>query len=235
MPWGSATSGLANVYSRPYLDGMAAREPIFNFSEAAPVRAAAVLIGLFALARYTPFGRMPEIGNLLVLRPLSRTDGEGFVSVLGHALAHSSWMHVMANSAMMVVFAILVMRGARSLAIRQGRSARPVLAFLAVMVVGVVGGALAQWAWWAAIGAVQASAVGASGGVSALFAVAGYAIGGRDQMLKFGLAWLVINALLVVFPVMGGIAWAAHLGGFAAGILIAPFVCAPSSTVFKVT
>ena len=214
---------------------MAAREPIFNFSEAAPVRAAAVLLILHALARYTPLGRLPEVGNLLVLRPLSRTSGDGFVSVLGHALAHTSWMHVFANSAMMIVFAILVMRGARSLAIRQGRAAKPVMAFMLVMVAGVIGGALAQWAWWAAIGADGASAVGASGGVSALFAAAGYALGGRERMVKFGLAWLAINALLVVFPVMGGVAWAAHLGGYAAGMAVAALVCAPGSTEFKVT
>ena len=219
----------------PYLPGMSrSREPVFNFGEPAPVRFAALLIALFALLRYTPLGNVPESGELLVLRPLAVTEGAGWFAAFGHSLAHAGWAHVLMNSAFLVIFSIVTMRGARAKAIRGGTAARPERAFALVFLAGVLAGALAQWAWWAAVGDVASSAVGASGGVSALLASTGYAVGGRKQMNGYGLAWVLINAVFLLFPVMGGgIAWAAHLGGFAGGMLVAPFLVSPGSTQFR--
>ena len=211
------------------------REPVFNFSEPAPVRFAGLLIGFYALIAYTPLGMVRNSGELLVLRPLAVTDGLGWFATLGYSLAHAGWGHVLMNSVMLIIFAIITMRGARAKGIRAGVTPRPERAFMLVFLAGVLGGALAQWAWWAVTGTLDASAVGASGGVSALFASAGYAIGGRDQMVRYGLAWAAINALLVVFPMMGNIAWAAHLGGFAGGMLVASRLVSPGSTTFGVT
>ena len=210
------------------------REPVFNFSEPAPVRFAGLLIVVFALLRYTPLGRVENSRDLFVLQPLAVTEGMGWFSMLGHSLAHTDWTHVLFNAVMLVIFAIITMRGARAKGIRSRVTPRPGRAFLLVFLAGVLGGALAQWAWWAAIGAVDASAVGASGGVSALFASAGYAIGGRDQMVKYGLAWMALNALFVVVPIFGLMAWPAHLGGFAGGMLVASRLVSPGSTNFGV-
>ena len=43
-------------------------------------------------------------------------------------------------------------------------------------------------------------------------------------MLRFGFAWLLINIFFVFFSGPGGVgvAWAAHLGGFAGGMVAAP-------------
>ena len=211
------------------------REPVFSFSEPAPVRFAGLLIVMHVLLTYTPFGDVENTGRVFELWPLAVTDGIGWVGTLGHSLAHSDWTHVLLNGMMLVIFAIITMRGARAKGIRSGTTPRPERAFMLVFLTGVLGGALAQWAWWAAIDADSARAVGASGGVSALFATAGYAIGGRDQMVKYGLAWAALNAVFVLFPIFGPMAWPAHIGGFIGGMLVASRLVSPGSTTFGVT
>ena len=219
---------------------MAAREPVFNFSEKEPVQFAALLIACFVVLRYTPLAVSPEVGNVVVLRPAALTDGLGWLSAGAHAFFHNGWTHLLMNCAMMVVFAILVMRGARAMGVRRGRQGRPVLVFVAIFLLSVFGGAFAQWAWWAVADVLngpallEESAVGASGGISGLFAAGAYAMGGRETVLKFGLGWALINAMMVFAEsLLGfGIAWAAHLGGYLAGAIFAPLWVAANSTVF---
>ena len=218
------------------------REPIFNFSEPSPVRFAGLLIALHALFHYTPLSRSETLGSLVVLRPAEVTRGEGWLSAVGHAFAHSSWSHVLLNAAMLVVFAILTMRGARALAVRRGKPARAVLVWVGVFLLGALGGAFAQWGYWTVLAqfflspdaVYLQSAVGASGGVSALFASGAWAMGGRDTLVKFGIGWLIINVVMVVFEsILGvGIAWPAHLGGYLTGAVFAPLWVAAGVTGF---
>ena len=106
-----------------------------------------------------------------------------------------------------------------------------------IFLAGIVAGGLAQWIWWSLPGVSQASAIGASGGVSALFATAGWAIGGRALMTRWAAGWAAVNVLLVLTePMIGiGIAWAAHMGGFLAGMVLAPYCVKAGSTGFSIT
>ena len=219
----------------------APREPIFNFSEPAPVQFAGLLIALHALFAFTPLGRNESLGSLMVLRPAEFTSGTGWLSAGGHAFAHASWGHVLMNSAMLVVFAILTMRGARGLAVRRGKPGRPVMIYVTVFLLGALGGAFAQWGYWTIVlnffstpqAMAMQSAVGASGGVSALFASGAWAMGGRETLVKFGIGWAIINVGMVLFEsVLGGIAWPAHLGGYLAGAVFAPMLVAAGVTGF---
>ena len=83
------------------------------------------------------------------------------------------------------------------------------------------------------------AALGASGGVSALFATMAWAMGGPKQLLKFGFGWLVINILMIfgggLLTGGGGIAWAAHLAGFVAGAVLAPFLVRPNIVTGPIT
>ena len=215
-------------------------EPIFNIQEKAPLRFAGLLVALHALFTLTPLGTSEAISRLFILRPAEYVEGTGWLATGGHAFAHGSWGHVFTNAAMLVIFAIPTFRGVRAQAVRNGQGTRGEWPWMAIFFAGVIAGAFAQWAWWGVAGSMgwedlaRVSAVGASGGVSALFASAGWAIGGRGTMLKFGAAWAAINVLLVVFePFLGmGIAWAAHIGGYVGGMLFAPLLVAANTSRF---
>ena len=219
---------------------MSRREPVFNLSETAPLRFAGLLVALYALIILTPLYDSQLLEQFLVLRPLKETSGWRWLALGGHGVFHASWSHVLLNATMLVVFGILTMRGARAHAVLQGVRGRPALVFVAIWLIGVVGGGVAQWLWWMAVDAIGwadvagQSAVGASGGVSALFASAAWAMGGRETVVKFGIGWALINLVFVVFEsVIGvGIAWAAHLGGYLAGALVAPLWMAAGVTGF---
>jgi len=218
------------------------KEPIFNIQDKGPLRFAGVLLALHALFTLTPVGRSESVSKFFLFRPFEFTDGTGWVATIGHAFAHASWGHVFMNVAMMVIFAIPTLRGARALAVREGRGARGEWPWVVIFFAGVITGAFAQWAWWAVAGGfgwediARASAVGASGGVSALFASTGWAIGGRKAMMSYGLAWAAINALLVFAePILGmNLAWPAHLGGYLGGMIFAPMFVAASSSRFGI-
>ena len=215
----------------------AQREPIFNFSEPLPVYWAGVLVAIhllnwaftaalgtvfFLYGMLTPFGIKPLTADL--------------ISLYGHGFTHGSWSHLLMNSLMGIVFGIVTIRGAKVLATSKGKASTGQLAFIAILFGGILLGGLTQWAVWAGFGTQQAAMVGASGGVSALFAAAGWAMGGREKMLQFGFGWAAINvALVVAEPIFGvGISWAGHLGGYVAGMILAPFFVRASSTGFTV-
>lgn len=205
------------------------REPFFNFTEKAPAALAGVLIALFFLFGLIP-GLVYLIAPFTVLRPfgfIGASLPEQILSLLGHAFLHGDMMHIFMNAMMITVLGIATVKSARLKSVSRGRRRSPSLVFLTVFIFGVVVGGLSQWAWWgligASIGANAPAAIGASGGASALLATAGWAIGGRDKMLQFAMGWSLINAIMVFLgPLIGlNIAWAAHIGGFIGGMLLA--------------
>lgn len=216
------------------------QEPLFNIAERAPVYLCAILILIFAATSYLPTGLILSALNACVLVPLDiqgrDTAGHGF-SLLAHGFLHGSWSHVLMNSAMIVAFGVVTIRGAKLFAASRGKPAKGELTFIIIFLLGVVGGGLAQWLYWASIGSVSSAALGASGGASALFATGAWAMGGQKKLLSFGLGWLFINFVLVVAePLLGvSIAWAAHIGGYVTGAILAPFMIRANSTVFSVT
>jgi len=202
------------------------REPFFNFTEPAPAYVAGVLIAFFTLLQLIP-GLSELFVRFIYLRPFGvpyLSMPEQIVSLLGHGAYHGGFAHLLMNSAMIAILGIATVKSARLKAISQGRQRSASLVFLTIFMFGVIAGGLAQWLWWAGIQAdIRSAAVGASGGASALLATAGWAIGGRAKMFQFALGWAIINLIMVVVgPLIGmNIAWAAHIGGFIGGMILA--------------
>ena len=208
------------------------KEPMFNIAERAPVWLAGILIVIYAAILYLPNILTSAAVNFMILKPLGtfgRSNFDQAFSLLGHGFLHGSWSHVLMNSAMMIVFGVATIRGAKLLAASQGMPAKGEAKFLLVFLIGIIAGGLAQWLYWSVINIVQSGAnvgaLGASGGASALFATAAWAIGGKDKLIAFGIGWMFINLIIVLAESIIGIsiAWAAHLGGYIGGALIAPF------------
>ncbi len=213
------------------------REPFFNFSEPLPVYWAGVLVGIQILTIFAYKLIAPLVGSFAILVPFGAMPiGNQIVSLLGHGFVHSGWSHLLLNSLMGIVFGIVTIRGAKVLATSKGKSVSGNGAFLIILLAGIILGGLFQWGVWGVTNTTQASMIGASGGVSALFAVAGWAMGGKGKMLQFGFGWVVINCVLVLAEPFFGvrISWAGHLGGYLAGMLLAPFLVRANSTGFTV-
>jgi len=217
------------------------REPMFNFTEKAPAYLAGVFIAIQALLMFMP-GVVKSVLNIFgVLRPLGTPGTDALshaISLVGHGFLHGGWGHVMMNAGMTIVFGIAAIRGAKLLATDKGRPSTATRDFLLIFFAGVIIGGLFQWGWWAGINAhlSPTGAVGASGGASALFAAGAWAIGGRQKMIQFGFGWVVINAVMVLLENFIGmsIAWPAHIGGYVAGMILAPRLVRANSTNLSV-
>lgn len=213
------------------------REPMFNFTEKAPAYLAGLFIAIQALMGVMPYTLRVLIDAFGVLRPLG-SRGTDFIthitSLIGHGFLHGGWGHVLMNAGMTIVFGIALIRGARLLSASKGKASTATRDFFIIFFAGVVIGGVFQWGWWAAINAqlTLTGAVGASGGASALFAAGGWAIGGRQKMVQFGFGWAIINLVMVLLESFTGIniAWPAHIGGYIAGMILAPFFVMPNAT-----
>ena len=217
------------------------KEPLFNFTEKAPAYLAGIFFAIQAVMMVMPGALIGMIDRFGVLRPLGTPGADILshaVSLIGHGFLHGGWGHVIMNSGMTIVFGIAVIRGAKLLAKEQERAPTATRDFLLIFFAGVIIGGLFQWGWWAATNAqlTVTGAVGASGGASALFAAGAWAIGGRQKMVQFGLGWAVINAVMVIFEnfIGIGIAWPAHIGGYVAGMILAPLLVRANSTRLSV-
>lgn len=161
--------------------------------------------------------------DALLLDPIAT-----LLSPIGYTLLHGGWMHLLVNSGMLLAFGSALAR-----AVGDGY-------FYFVFVLGALAGA-------ATMTAIDPHSIvpviGASGAVSALLGgLAGIALkyrhnhGGpfinQQKTLTFIIFWLVINVVFGLVPgeyfgVNGRIAWEAHLGGFAIGLIL-PFILPPS-------
>jgi membrane associated rhomboid family serine protease len=130
-----------------------------------------------------------------------------------YAFLHGGFGHLLLNGVMLAVMGQVLER-------RLG----PVR-FLLLFVAGAVGGALAH----VLIGASpQARMIGASAGVGGLYGAGlvlqqrGVWLGpnGRVLVALAGL-FVIINLLGLVLPILSGVAYGAHLGGFIAGAVLA--------------
>jgi len=213
------------------------REPMFNFTEKAPAYLAGIFIAVQAVMMFIPGALFAALDKFGVLRPLG-TSGTDLMShsssLIGHGFLHGGWGHVIMNAGMTIVFGIAVIRGAKLLATSKGKPSTATRDFFLIFFAGVIIGGLFQWGWWAVINAqlTATGAVGASGGASALFAAGAWAIGGRNKMVQFGFGWVIINVVMVLAEKFIGIsiAWPAHIGGYIAGMILAPLFVKPNST-----
>ena len=137
----------------------------------------------------------------------------GDLAPLGlHVFLHGSSFHLMMNMAMLIALGPIVVQGL-------GKSARGSILFLAFFFLCAVGGALAEM-MWIAVNVQDTIAIGASSAISGLLPAIGYLRNGWRGALSISVPWIAINVGLAF---LGGdigvmkIAWAAHLGGLAAG------------------
>lgn len=129
-----------------------------------------------------------------------------------YAFLHGGLLHLVLNGVMLAVMGQVLER----------RLGRP--KFFLVFATGVIAGAIAH----ALIGGnANVPLVGASAGVGALYGAGlvfhgrGVSLGPNSRILVALAAFFVVTNLLgLVLPVLSHIAYAAHLGGFIAGILI---------------
>lgn len=219
-------------------------EPMFNIEERAPLWLGGVFILIHAVRTYGPEFINAFIAQWSILVPFDMPGAAMPRQITSSVLSgfiHASWSHALVNTGMLVAFAVITYRGLR--ARQSDRTSRdlhnllPANAFfLLIFLAGVAGGSLFQWGWWALVNTESAAAIGASGGASALFATAAWAIGGRQRLIMFGMGWALLNIVFVVAePLLGPIAWAAHLGGYAVGAMLAPYWVKPFSTGFSIT
>ena len=129
-----------------------------------------------------------------------------------HTFLHGGSFHLMMNMAMLIALGPIV---AKDL----GNSVQAAVLFLVFFAVCAAGGGVAQVIWYA-IEAQDGIAIGASSAISGLLPAVGYIRGGLKSAWSMSVPWILIN---IVLAFLGGdigvmqIAWAAHLGGLAAG------------------
>lgn len=200
------------------------REPLLNapplvLAAAGSLLAAHLLVGLLP----APAGE-----RLLydwALHPARFLDPEGYsgaahryATLVSHAFLHGGWMHLLVNAAMLLALG-------SPLARRFGSGPRGLARWLFIYLASVVGGALAFLLLLPGPGDL---AVGASGGVSGLWAAVflmGPAGGVRSPLdagfVSATAAFAIANlAMIVIGPALaggGGVAWEAHAGGYIAG------------------
>ena len=218
-------------------------EPIFNISDPAPFIVAGIILMCHLGFVIAPdaFKQTFYAANVLAAR-----DGNVFLSgrpigniptLITHTLLHGDWTHVLLNAGFIVAFGVITIKATKNLTTPIfGRLKRGPVVFFGIFLAGALFGGLLQWAFWVLTDATVNS-VGASTGGAALFASAGWAIGGKQRMIGF-IAVMVAFDAFVIFAggASGGFhnpAWAGHLGGFLAGALLAPKLLIPGGVNLK--
>ena len=176
----------------------------------------------------SPADAVPFVADALAFSPRRLLEGD-YIGLVTSQFLHGSWSHALMNAAFVLAFGAPV---ARFLGARPSGVAGFLLFYLLCGVLAALGFAAVNWG--------QAiSMVGASGAASGLMGAAARLIGGQGRVgplfsqavTGMGGAWILINVIMaftggLMFPGGGdaGVAWEAHLAGFAAGVLlIGPF------------
>jgi membrane associated rhomboid family serine protease len=141
------------------------------------------------------------------------------VAPFSYAFLHSGFGHLLLNGVMLAVMGQVLERR-----LGAGR-------FLLLFAAGAAGGAVAHVLIG---GSPQVPLVGASAGVGGLYGAGlvlqrrGVWLGPNARVLvALAGLFIVINLIGVVMPLLGNIAYAAHLGGFIAGGLVAARLSPP--------
>ena len=204
----------------PRPEGGPPHEPMFN----APWQAVAVVVlilgGYFIQTLFPP----DAIAEAYAFAPANLAPGR-WETIVTSIFLHGSWSHAMTNAAFGLAFSAPLAR-------LFGPKLEGGLLFFSFY---VLTGVLANLGFAAVHPGGTMTVVGASGAVSGLMGAAARLIGGSGRpgpmfspsVLSMGAGWVVINGLFAVFgggflPGTGraGVAWEAHLAGFAAGVLL---------------
>lgn len=178
------------------------------------------------LASYAAQGLLPDQGQAYALYPAEVMAGRP-LGLLTSLFLHGGWPHALMNAAFGLAFGAPVAR-------LFGLRAAGVLAFF---IFYLLCGVLAGLTFVALHRTGLNPVVGASGAVAGLMGAAARLMERRDRLgspfsrsaLSMAAAWIIVNLLIAATgwaPGSGGapVAWEAHLGGFAAGlVLVGPF------------
>lgn len=201
-------------------EGPPPREPMFNAPWPA-VTITAAIVGCYALQ-----GRLADGGVSLALIPYKVTAGDS-AGLLTSLFLHGGWAHALMNAAFALAFGAPVAR-------LFGGDGKGVAAFF---IFYLLCGALAGLTYVAFHLQGGEAVMGASGAVSGLMG-GGIRLLNEErrlsspfsaQAMTMAGAYVIVNLLMVTTGLTpgangAGIAWEAHLGGFAAGLLlIGPF------------
>ncbi|MBI1340263.1 rhomboid family intramembrane serine protease [bacterium] len=201
------------------------REPLVN-APAVVIAVAALLVILHAAIALAP----PQVQERLIVDwavfPSRFEDPSGYqnplqkwATLLTHGFLHGGWAHVLINATMLLALGAPVAR-------RFGADAAGTARWILVFIASVVGGGVA----FLALNPHEASlAVGASGGVSGMWAAA-FLIDPSGRLrsplspafLSMTAAFALANvAMVFIGPALAGaaVAWQAHAGGYVAGAI----------------
>lgn len=199
-------------------DGRRTPEPMVN----APWPVVVLSLGILAL--YAIQARLPFLVDLYAFSPGQLLRGE-YAGLVTSQFLHGGWPHALMNAAFILAFGAPV---SRFFGPRLAGAVGFFLFYLLCGVLAAVGFAAMHWGQ-------EAAMVGASGAASGLMGAAARLIGGRGEVgpmfsqavTGMGLAWIVINVIMaftggMLLPGAGeaGVAWEAHLAGFAAGVVL---------------
>jgi len=216
-PWGAKPEPDPD---RPRPPSRPVREPLFN----APWQAVAVTV--LIVGGYFVQERLPAdtVLRAYAFAPANLTPDRWETAITSMFL-HGAWAHALMNAAFALAFSTPLARFF-------GPRLEGGVAFFGFY---VVCGVLSNLGYAAVHPHSAALIVGASGAVSGLMGASARLIGGHGRVgplfspavLSMGGAWIAINLLIALvggnfLPGAGGagVAWEAHLAGFAAGALL---------------
>jgi membrane associated rhomboid family serine protease len=195
--------------------------PITNIAQTAlpprgrPIFTVAMLVAIVAIHAYVSSLSPRQLGGIYfeyALTPVFLQTGSpyAFATLVTHAFLHGSWAHVLANSYALFLFGMLSERFLGT--------GRVILVYFA----SAIGGGLL---FVALDPFSDLPLVGASGAISGLFGAAILSAPERSRrpLMTNAVIWLALNVGLPAMATGGmgpRIAWEAHLGGFAVGLVL---------------
>ncbi len=179
-----------------------------------PIFTIGMVVAIVAIHYYVSKLPLRDLDKLYfdyALTPISLQTGSpyAYLTLVTHAFLHANWPHVLANAYALVLFGLLSERFLGT--------TRVVLVYFA----SAIGGGLL---FFALDPFSVTPLVGASGAISGLFGAAILSAPERSRkaLINNAVIWLALNVGLPLLHGQGGgrIAWEAHLGGFAVGLML---------------
>jgi len=196
------------------------REPIFNGLPAVVLALTVLILAVHLVSVFAGGMAHNFIYSLAALRTGALAEAapaaplSGLPPYLLHVFVHFGWMHLVMNLGILLAFGAAARWPF-------GPGLRGDMGFVIFFFTCAVGGAGLHALTHMSENSIM---VGASTAISGLLAAAGWARGGYAMMLRLAVPWLGINIVIAVLDSVLPlpIAWAGHVGGLLAGMLVYP-------------
>ena len=225
QPYGHKPTPQGDPWQRAQKRGPQFGGPIFNGMPAIILILVGLMVGIFFLDGWAAgengngalHGFFWWVGGLTtgaIRQEVPPAPLFGLSHYLFHVFLHGGILHLAMNAMALLAFGAAAARPFRS-----GITGN--LAFLGFFFVCGIAGAVFHELTHLNSSSIM---IGASTAVSGVLAAAGYAQGGRTGMMRLAMPWLLMNTvfalmdLVMAFP----IAWAGHIGGLVAGVILYP-------------